>query len=139
MLFYRVLRMQVLRHSAKMANGILRYVSSGPYSKNVSFGLWNCDIALNKYWFSCDFYLSLSGEITALEIDAVYLNTNRDAPETHNNILCRADFNFGNTMSLVIQRGGLSESRREYLYFYRETVCETTVPGCYSPAIVENQ
>ena len=87
----------------------------------------------------CLFYLSLSGEITALEIGAVYLNTNRDAPETHNNILCtqRADFNFGNAMPLVIQSGGLSESRREYLY--RETVCETTVPGCYSPAIVENQ
>jgi len=39
-------------------------------------------------------------------------------------------------MSLVIQPGGLSESRREYLY--RETVCETTVPECYSSAIVEN-
>ena len=60
----------------------------------------------------CLFYLSLSGEITALEIGAVYLNTNGDAPETHNNILCRADFNFGNAMSLVIQPGGLSESRR---------------------------
>ena len=55
--------------------------------------------------------------------------------KTQNNILCRADFNFGNVMSIVIQPGGLSESRREYLY--RETVCETTVPGCYSPAIVE--
>jgi len=44
----------------------------------------------------CLFYLSLSGEITALEIGAVYFNTNRDAPETHNKILCRADFNFGN-------------------------------------------
>ena len=87
----------------------------------------------------CLFYLSLSGEITALEIGAVYLNTNRDAPETQNNILCRADFNFGNAMSLVIQPGGLSESRLEYLYLYRETVCETTVPGCYSPAIVEHQ
>jgi len=32
----------------------------------------------------CLFYLSLSGEITALEIGAVYLNTNRDEPETHN-------------------------------------------------------
>ena len=45
----------------------------------------------------------------------------------------------GNAMSLVIQPGGLSESRREYLYLHRETVCETTVPGCYSPAFVENQ
>ena len=73
----------------------------------------------------CLFYLSLPGEITALEIGAVYLNTNRDAPEMHNDILCRADFNFGNAMSLVIQPGGLSESRREYLYLFRETVCET--------------
>ena len=82
----------------------------------------------------CLFYLSLSEEI-----GAVYLNTNRDAPETHNNILCKADFNFGNTMSLVIKPGGLSESRRNYLYLYCETVCETTVPGCYNPVIVENQ
>ena len=52
-------------------------------------------------------------------------------------ILCRADFTFGNAMSLVIQPGGLSESRREYLYLYRETVCEIRVLGCYSPAIVE--
>jgi len=87
----------------------------------------------------CLFYLSVSGEITALEIDAVYLNTNRDAPETHSNILCREDFKLGNAMSLVLQPGGLSESQHEYLYLYRVTVCETTVPGCYSPAIVENQ
>ena len=39
---------------------------------------------------------------------SVYLNTNRDAPETSHNILGRNDFTFSNVMPLVIQPGGLS-------------------------------
>ena len=69
----------------------------------------------------------------------VYLKTNRDAPETSYNILRRADFTFDGAMPLVIQPGGLSETRRQYLYksvrpFVRPRFQDITCPG-----IVEDQ
>jgi len=65
---------------------------------------WNLGRTLGPYINNFVYFLFFIIEL----MYSVYLNTNRDAPETSHNILGRNDFTFSNVMPLVIQPGGLS-------------------------------